>query len=262
MKAIVVDLARCNGCFNCQIACKDEHCGNDWSPIAKPEPETGSFWCRVDQRERGKVPVVKVAYTPRFFDRDEELLAAAPECVYEREDGIVIIDPEKAVGRRDLADAYEGIYWNTEYDIPQKCTMCAHLLDGGWDAPRCVDACATDALRFGDIESFGNELEDAFQFCEGSRFYYLNMPKRWIAGSVVDREANEVLIGAGVSIFDRAGKRVAALTTDEFGDFKEERFDEEPYVVRIEADGYEPVELQADCTREDVVLGDIFMVAK
>ena len=32
MKTFVFDAARCNGCFNCQIACKDEHCGNDWMP--------------------------------------------------------------------------------------------------------------------------------------------------------------------------------------------------------------------------------------
>ena len=38
MKSIIVDLDRCNGCFNCQIACKDEHCDNDWRPIAAPQP--------------------------------------------------------------------------------------------------------------------------------------------------------------------------------------------------------------------------------
>jgi tetrathionate reductase subunit B len=29
MKALVIDMNRCNGCYNCQIACKDEHVGND-----------------------------------------------------------------------------------------------------------------------------------------------------------------------------------------------------------------------------------------
>ena len=33
MKVFVIDEQKCNGCHNCQIACKDEHCGNDWSPI-------------------------------------------------------------------------------------------------------------------------------------------------------------------------------------------------------------------------------------
>lgn len=259
MKAIVVDLARCNGCYNCQIACKDEHCGNDWSPIAKPQPQSGSFWCRVDQKERGKVPVVKVAYTPRFFDCDEELLAAAPECAYRREDGIVILDPAASKGRRDLAEAYDGIYWNEDLEIPQKCTMCAHLLDGGWKAPRCVDACGTEALCFGDVEDFGEKLEGAFQFNEGSRFYYLNMPRRWVAGAVVDKPANEVVIGATVTVLSEEGEQVAVMESDDFGDFMYEQLDEARYRVRIEADGYETVELQADCTKEDVVFGDIFL---
>ena len=34
MKRIVFDASLCNGCYGCQFACKDEHCGNDWRPIA------------------------------------------------------------------------------------------------------------------------------------------------------------------------------------------------------------------------------------
>jgi tetrathionate reductase subunit B len=44
MKAFYVDLSVCNGCYCCQIACKDEHVANDWSPYAKPQPDTGQFW--------------------------------------------------------------------------------------------------------------------------------------------------------------------------------------------------------------------------
>ena len=29
-KVFLIDVARCSGCFNCQLACKDENCGNDW----------------------------------------------------------------------------------------------------------------------------------------------------------------------------------------------------------------------------------------
>ncbi|WP_442904235.1 hypothetical protein [Gordonibacter sp.] len=30
-KVFVIDPAKCNGCYNCQIACKDEHVDNDWA---------------------------------------------------------------------------------------------------------------------------------------------------------------------------------------------------------------------------------------
>ena len=39
MKAFVLDLSICNGCYCCQIACKDEHVANDWMPYAKPQPD-------------------------------------------------------------------------------------------------------------------------------------------------------------------------------------------------------------------------------
>jgi tetrathionate reductase subunit B len=31
-KVFVIDGAKCNGCHSCQIVCKDEHVGNDWTP--------------------------------------------------------------------------------------------------------------------------------------------------------------------------------------------------------------------------------------
>ena len=63
-KVFAIDVAKCNGCYGCQIVCKDEHCGNDWRPYAAPQPETGQFWMRIDEKTRGQVPVVKVSYTP------------------------------------------------------------------------------------------------------------------------------------------------------------------------------------------------------
>ena len=32
MKAFVIDVSRCNGCYCCQISCKDEHVDNAWAP--------------------------------------------------------------------------------------------------------------------------------------------------------------------------------------------------------------------------------------
>ena len=51
------------------------------------------------------------------------------------------------------------IYFNSDMNIAQKCTFCAHLLDDGWKEPRCVDACPTDALRFGEEEEMKKFLD-------------------------------------------------------------------------------------------------------
>jgi Fe-S-cluster-containing dehydrogenase component len=31
MKAFNINVKRCTGCYSCQIGCKDEHVGNDWT---------------------------------------------------------------------------------------------------------------------------------------------------------------------------------------------------------------------------------------
>ena len=63
-KAFVIDVSQCCGCYNCQLACKDEHAGNDWTPYAKPQPDTGQFWMKLGEHVCGTVPKVKMHYIP------------------------------------------------------------------------------------------------------------------------------------------------------------------------------------------------------
>ena len=64
-KAFLIDIARCSGCHNCQIACKDEHVGNDWSPIAKPQPIVGQFWMKVIETVHGTIRRSRSIILPR-----------------------------------------------------------------------------------------------------------------------------------------------------------------------------------------------------
>lgn len=269
MKTIVFDASLCNGCYGCQFACKDEHCGNDWSPIAAEQPMTGQFWCKVEQEDRGACPEVKVQYTPVFCGHCEDapcLKAAKDGAVYRRDDGLIIIDPVKAKGQKQIMEACPAgcIYWNEMLEIPQKCTGCAHLLDDGWEVPRCVDVCATGALRV--IDTDVDEIPEGAAPLPalantGSHALYMNIPGRWIYGVLVNREENEVVIGATVSLFDAAGNEVAAVQTDDFGEFRFKEVGEEAYKVVAAVEGFEAVNLAADTTEKDVVLGDIFLKA-
>ena len=98
---------------------------------------------RIIERERGSYPKVKTVYikVPCMHCDDAPCVAQHPDKVYKRPDGIVIIDPVKAKGAKEILDScpYRVIFWNEETDLPQKCTLCAHLLDQGWDEPRCVE---------------------------------------------------------------------------------------------------------------------------
>ena len=105
-KVFVIDLSICNGCYTCQFACKDEHCGNDWSPIAKSQPEIGQFWIKLTEEVCGTVPKVKVAYRPHMCMHCDNAacMSACPvdDAIYKREDGLVIIDSDKCTGMQKL----------------------------------------------------------------------------------------------------------------------------------------------------------------
>ena len=98
---LIIDVAKCEDCNNCSLACKDEHVGNDWPGYAAAQPLHGHRWMNTMRKERGTWPTIDVAYRPTpcmHCDDAPCLRAAAGGAVYKRADGIVLIDPQKASG--------------------------------------------------------------------------------------------------------------------------------------------------------------------
>ena len=263
MKTFIVDLDKCNGCYACQLACKDENVGNAWPPYSKPEPSTGQFWLKMFERTHGQVPKVRIEYRPMLCRHCEycPLIEAAPEAVYRREDGLVIIDPEKAAGRKDLVHlcSYDVVYWNEELDLAQKCTGCAHLIDDPEQpirVPRCMDNCHLDVIRFGEESEFdltGMEVLHP-EYKTDPHVYYTKLPKKFIAGTVYDPEAEEIVEGATVTATCAEGN--ATATTDHWGDFWLEDLPDAQWRITIEKDGKQ-AELEVSTMEEDQGLKDI-----
>ncbi len=197
---MLIDITKCNGCFNCFLSCRDEYYGNDYTPYSAAQPLNGQFWMQVKEVERGSYPKPKLSYipTPCMQCQDAPCLDAATDgAVYRREDGIVIIDPEKAKGQEGIAKAcpYRVIFWNKELELPQKCTFCAHRLDEGVKLPRCVEACPTGALTFGDLDDPASDIAKLAadldtevllpEYETQPNVLYYGVPKRFIAGEVV-----------------------------------------------------------------------------
>lgn len=270
MKALIIDTSKCNGCYNCQIACKDEHVGNDWSPYAKPQPLSGHFWMKVTDIVRGTVPKVKVAYRHDICQHCDDapcIPACKQKAIYKRDDGIVIIDPNKCRFDKNCMDAcpYDVIYFNDDLNIAQKCTFCAHLMDKGWKEPRCVDACPTGALIFGEEEDL-KELIDQSKILHPDlntkpRVYYIGLPKRFIAGAVYDAAQDECIEGALVTLKDLENGKEMTTTTDEFGDFWFEDLKGGNYSLSIEKEGYKPHRIKSITTEKDRNLGDIALLS-
>ncbi len=224
---------------------------------------------RLDIVERGAIPKLKVANIPtlcQHCDNPPCLAAATGGAVYKRSDGLVIIDPEKSKGQKQIVGScpYAVIYWNDVLNIPQKCDGCAHLLDKGRTEPRCVKACPTAALSFGDIEDLNPTIQQngAVQlhpeFGAKPIVYYIGLPKTFIAGSLIEQSTGECMAGAQVSATDTAsGKAVAATKSDNFGDFWLDGLDaKKSYTVTITKPGgaSKTVSVQLD---KDTDLGDI-----
>ena len=269
---MVIDITKCTGCYNCFLACRDEFAGNEYPPYAAAQPMTGQNWMRVMERERGQYPKVKVAYTPVTCMQCENagcIKVAQKEAVYRRPDGIVIIDPVKAKGQPQIVAGcpYRVIEWNEEKQVPQKCILCAHLLDQGEKVPRCVESCPTGALVFGNLDDPKSEISRLMatgttealhpEYGMKEKVRYISLPRKFIAGTVIYGDVDEVAVGLTVTLSGNGGSLVAI--TNGFGDFEFEGLAENTdYAMKIEAPGYKAKSVKARTTK-DIYLGEIVL---
>ena len=253
------------------MACKDEHVANDWSPIAKPQPDTGQFWNKVYDNVRGQVPKVMITYEHSICQHCDDapcMTACNANAIYKRSDGIVIIDPDKCRGNQMCIAAcpYENvIYFNDSLNIAQKCTFCAHLLDDGWSEPRCADACPTGAFTFGDEDDA--KIKDLIAKAEPlkpalahvkPRVYYIGLPKRFIAGALFDQEADLCAEGATVTATNNVTGEKTKATSDSYGDFWLRGLKDGIYTLLIEKPGYLTQKFgPVDVTQKDLNVGDV-----
>ncbi len=256
---LIVDVAECTNCQLCALAAMDEYVGNDWPGYSAPMPRHGHHWINILQKERGQVtgqsPMIDIAYVPTMCNHCDNApcLSKGGDAVKKREDGIVIIDPVKAKGRKDLVEScpYGHIWWNEELQLPQIWTFDAHLIDQGWQQTRGQQSCPTGAMRaikVEDADMAKMAREEGLEVMKPEagtkpRVYYRNLwrySKCFIGGSV-SAEANgtvDCVEGAKVRLL-KGGSAVAETTTDNYGDFKFDRLDENSgrYSVEIAALG-------------------------
>jgi Fe-S-cluster-containing dehydrogenase component len=274
--ALIVDIAKCHDCNNCFLACKDEYFENDFPPYSSAQPRMGQRWIDILRKERGQFPKVDVSYLPlpcMHCDDADCIKAAEGEAVYKRDDGIVIIDPLKAKGQKAVVEScpYGVIWWNEELDLPQKCTFCAHLLDEGWDKPRCVQACPTGALEFVHIEDLemqrmieSDKLDTLHpEYGLEPRVYYKNLyrfTKCFVSGSVALKDVDECAEGAKVFLKNGSGKVIDTTVTNNFGDFKIDNLEENngKYSLEVEYPGYQKQELSV-ALEDSIDVGTIFL---
>jgi len=252
---MIIDVAECTNCQLCALSAMDEYVGNEWPGVSAPMPRLGHRWIDILQKERGQVPTIDIAYVPTMCNHCDNApcLSKGGDAVTKRDDGIVIIDPVKAKGRKDLVETcpYGHIWWNEEAQLPQIWPFDAHLLDQGWQQTRGQQACPTGAMKAIKVEDHEmariarDENLEVMKPEAGTkpRVYYRNLwrySKCFIAGSV-SSEANgtvDCVENATVKLI-RNNTTLATATTDNYGDFKFDKLDENSgrYTVEITALG-------------------------
>lgn len=273
---LIIDVAKCHDCNNCFVSCKDEYFENDFPPYSVAQPKFGQRWMNIMRKERGQYPKVDVGYLPipcMHCDDAPCIKAAKKDAIYKREDGIVVIDPEKAKGQKNLVEScpYGVIYWNEEKSLPQKCSFCVHLLEDGWEQPRCVQACPTGAMRV--VYAEDSEMEKVKksenlevyqpQYKTKPRVYYKNLyryTRCFVAGSVALQDTDECAEGAKITLRRGAKKAVDKTVTNNYGDFKIDNLEEKSgkYILEVTYSGYEKKTVEVD-VKKSVNLGTIFL---
>ncbi len=248
---LVIDVAKCFGCQACAVACHDEYHDNEHPGIAASMAKHGQRWIDIVQREKGQAPMVEVVYLPVTCNHCDDapcLKAAKDGAIRKREDGIVVIDPVKAKGQRQLVDAcpYGAIHWNEEAQLPQAWPFDAHLLDGGWARTRASQVCPTQAIRTvraDDAEMRKIVADEKLEVLHPEyrtrpRVWYKNLDrfyKGFVGGSIAGDigGVTECVEDAQV-VLKRDGRLVAETRSDPYGDFRFHGLDEDGGGYEIE----------------------------
>jgi Fe-S-cluster-containing dehydrogenase component len=274
---LIVDVANCTNCSVCTLASQDEHVGNKFPGYADEMPLHGHHWIEIERHERGSVPIIDVTYFPKLCQHcdDAPCIAAAENgAAYKRPDGIVIIDPDKAKGQRQIVDAcpYGAVWWNEEKQLPQHWIFDAHLLDAGWKEPRCQTVCATNvfkSMKVDDAEMKNIVEEEGLEELRpdlgtSPRVYYKNLwryKKCFVGGSLATTTDGIVdcVVGAKVTL-TKNGEHFGEAGSDGFGEFKIDRLepDSGSYELEIAKDGCVPKTIPVELGRS-INIGEVML---
>lgn len=151
--AFFVDSNACSGCKACQVACQDAHdirAGLHWRRVI--EVQAGGW-----RQKDGLWSTDATAYYLSMACHHCRTPVCGQDCstsaIWKRPDGIVVIDDSLCTQCRKCEHAcpYGAIRWDTDANLPRKCTFCVEDLERGL-APACVTACPNRALDYGERE--------------------------------------------------------------------------------------------------------------
>jgi len=140
IKAIEIDVDKCNGCRACEVICSAFHAAPKYSSA---NPEKSRIRLAFDPLRQMYVPVLAGEYTKfECNGRDTYTIDGKKydECSFCR----------SACPSRTL-------FKDPDSGLPLKCDMCEELPDG--EEPLCVQWCLSDALTYVEREEEGEDVQ-------------------------------------------------------------------------------------------------------
>ena len=142
-KRLEIDVNRCMGCCACEIACKMEY-----------QLPRGVRFIVMKQSEDPSPMKEKLMLEfalCRHCDHPDCLSACPTGALYQRDDGIVLVDESSCIGCGCCKAACPwGIPQITDQGKMRKCSMCAVRIDQGL-RPACEVACPAEAIRLTEL---------------------------------------------------------------------------------------------------------------
>ncbi len=162
--AFFVNSDACSGCKTCQVACNDRNNvprGQHWRRVYEI---TAGNW---EKKNGGWVTTVAAYNLSMSCVHCLEPVCAnncPSQCIWKREDGIVLIDDTRCsrCRRCESACPYSAIHYDAGSDMLGKCHFCVDDLDSG-SPPACVIACPNRALDFGEFDQLRAKHGDIFK---------------------------------------------------------------------------------------------------
>lgn len=181
--AMVIDLAKCDGCRECTRACQAMH-------LLPPEQE----WIRVFEMRDNAAGASYWLPRPCMQCDNAPCVKVCPvSAAWKREDGIVMQDTSRCIGCRfciaacpyqarsfnwvehsaGQMDEPYAMEWNRVHrkGTTEKCIFCPGLIKEG-KLPACVAACPMGAIYFGD------QVEDAVTNSQGETLRFSDLIKQ------------------------------------------------------------------------------------
>jgi len=145
-KAMLIDITRCIGCHNCDLACKRAH-----NLPEETEPELSDTSLTVVQERHGR-SVRKLC----MHCLDPACVSACPVAALQKTpSGPVVYQADRCIGCRYcmLACPFQvpRYEWTRLAPYVKKCDLCAEKIARG-EAPVCVEVCPVGAVQFGERE--------------------------------------------------------------------------------------------------------------